>query len=523
MPKSAHHSSRIFSGPRILRVFLGIYFLAFLVFPLLTLFGTMLHTDVLSVLRGPVFLQALKNSLFTSFCTALGSTLIAFCMAFCLTRANVPFSGVFRGLFLLPMLVPSISLGTGLVMLLGRNGILTRLFSLSFSIYGPHGVIAGEILYTAPILFLLFLSALSQEDYTPHEAAISLGIPAPARLRSLTLSSLKGSFLAGAFLAFTLSLSDYGVPLSVGGKFPTLSTILYSEVAGKLDFGKGSVIGTLLLIPAFLAFLADQAREKSSAGRFVTSAFVPGNNRKRDRAALAFCAVTALVFALPFAAFLFLTFVKDYPLQMTFTAEHLLAVLQGKAARFLGHSLLISGCSALLGAALAFPVAYFAVRRPTPFSRLLHLLAIFPMAVPGMVLGLAFLLFFRKTPLYGTFTILICADTVHFFSSPYLMLCHTLEEQNENLEAVGETLGIPVRRLVLSVLLPACASSLRRLGAYFFINNMVTISAVSFLASSSTRPLSLLITQYADQLNLEGAAALSFVILLINLVFSRFL
>lgn len=502
----------------ILRAFLLLFFLVTLAGPLTALFLTMAESDVAGGVSGPVFSRALGNSLRVSALTSLLSVGIALLLALCQQRARVPGAALFRLFFLLPMLVPSVSLGSGLVMLFGRNGILTRLFSLPFSIYGFHGVLLGELLYTVPILFLLFCDALSQEDFTCHEAAKALKIPPFARFVSLTLPALKGSLLAGAFLAFNLSIADYGVPLAVGGKFPTLATILYSEVAGKLDFGTGSVIGVLLLLPAFFAFLLDGARQRGTGQGFVTLSYRKEKAPGRDLAAFSLSAFFGLLFALPFAAFLCLAFVEDYPLNLSLTLTHLLAVFQGKSARYLAHSLGISAGAGLLGCLLAFPAAYGAVRRPSPASRMLHLLALFPMAVPGMVLGLSFLLFFRKTPLYGSFAILVLANTLHFFSTPYLMLCHTMEEQNDNLEDVGKTLGIPERQLLLAVFLPACLPTLITMFSYFFVNSMVTISAVSFLSASGTRPLSLLVTQYADQLNLEGAAALSFLLLLLNLL-----
>ena len=139
-------------------------------------------------------------------------------------------------------------------------------------------------------------------------------------------------------------------------------------------------------------------------------------------------------------------------------------------------------------------------------------------SVPGLVLGLAFVLAFKGTVLYGSVWLLILTGVLHFFTTPYYLLYQALQKLSSELEHAGQTLGIPPLRMIFGVLLPQCAGTLTDMAAYFFINSTITISAVSFLASASTRPLSLLVVQYSDQLNLAGAAYLSFLILCVNLL-----
>ena len=140
------------------------------------------------------------------------------------------------------------------------------------------------------------------------------------------------------------------------------------------------------------------------------------------------------------------------------------------------------------------------------------------MAVPGLVLGLSFVLAFKGTALYGTVWILILAGVLHFFTTPYNLLYQSLQKLSSELESVGSTLGIPPLRLIFDVLLPQCAGTLADMAAYFFVSSTVTISAAAFLSTASTRPLALLVVQYSDQLNLSGAAYLSFLILAVNLL-----
>ncbi|WP_343008496.1 hypothetical protein [Parolsenella catena] len=101
------------------------------------------------------------------------------------------------------------------------------------------------------------------------------------------------------------------------------------------------------------------------------------------------------------------------------------------------------------------------------------------------MLGLSYMLFFKGSPLYGTIGILIMVNLVHFFASPYLMAYNALNKLNGSLESVGQTLGIPRKRMVLDVFLPQTRGTVVEMASYSFVNRMVTISAVAFSSQTS--------------------------------------
>jgi len=139
-------------------------------------------------------------------------------------------------------------------------------------------------------------------------------------------------------------------------------------------------------------------------------------------------------------------------------------------------------------------------------------------AVPGVVLGLSCVLAFRRAPFYGGLLILVMVNLGHFSSSPYLMICNSLSKLNENLEAVAETLQIDRFAMVKDILIPQCRGSLVEMASYFFVNCMMTISAVSFLSSAASKPVSLMINQFEAQAQLECASVVSLMILVANLL-----
>ena len=206
---------------------------------------------------------------------------------------------------------------------------------------------------------------------------------------------------------------------------------------------------------------------------------------------------------------------EKYPVQTTLTLRHLREFWTPQVRAGLRNSVLLGLGTAAVGTATA---ALVTARYANRAARWVHTLSVLLMAVPGLVLGLSFVLAFKGTALYGTVWILILAGVLHFFTTPYNLLYQSLQKLSSELESVGSTLGIPPLRLIFDVLLPQCAGTLADMAAYFFVSSTVTISAAAFLSTASTRPLALLVVQYSDQLNLSGAAYLSFLILAVNLL-----
>lgn len=140
------------------------------------------------------------------------------------------------------------------------------------------------------------------------------------------------------------------------------------------------------------------------------------------------------------------------------------------------------------------------------------------MAIPGIVLGLAYMMFFKGSIIYGTIGILIMVNLVRLFASPHLMAYNTLNKLNASLEAVGQALGIPRRRMILDVFIPQASGTIVEMASYFFANRMVTISAVAFLANVSHMPLALLISDFDTQMLVECAALASIVIFVVIVI-----
>ncbi len=513
--------NRILQKPErtdLVKLVLALVFISAVFTPLIHMFMHMDAKSIDRVIHTPNFLQAVQNSLLSAVVSTVITVCIAFFLAICIQRTNIRFKSIFGIIFTLPMLIPSISSGMGLVILFGNNGLITRLLNLETSIYGLWGIVTGSVMYAFPVAYLMLADVIRYEDGSPYEAAQVLGIPKHRQFTAIMLPYLRKPLISVVFSIFTLIITDYGVPLMVGGKFTTIATVMYQEVIGQLDFGKGAVYGSVLLIPAVIAFIIDLTNKDKGKSGFVTKPCRISDGKPAKLFSYLYCGAISVLTILPLVAFVLLSFTANYPRDLSFSTANIVKALNLKAGTYLINSVIIALLTAVVGVILAFGTAYLSARLKSGVSRFLHLSSMTSAAIPGIVLGLSYVLTFNKTPVYGTILILVMVNVIHFIASPYLMMYNSLSKINENLEGVAETLAIRRFYLIKDIFLPQCKFTLMEMFSYFFVNCMMTISAVSFLATTANKPLSLMINQFEAQMQLECAAVVSLMILGVNLL-----
>lgn len=493
------------------------FLLVGVVMPLVTLIANISGSDIAKVVSSSQFQPMMIHSLVATTLATLISVCLALALAWCVNRTRIKGKALFSILFTLPMLIPSISHGMGLVLLLGDNGILTNALGLDIGLYGYPGIIIGSILYSFPVAFLMLTDIFKYEDYTVYEAAQVLGLSKAQQFLRITLPNLKGSLISVIFAVFTMIFTDYGVPLVVGGKLMTLPVYMYREVIGLLDFSKGAIIGVILLIPAFIAFFLDLKSEDSGNASTITRPFQIEKNPRRDFLAYGLCILTVVFISLPILAFAYLSVVKQFPIDMSFSLDNVKQAMDLGVMIYLKNALAIALVTSLIGSLIIYFTAYITARSPKTLTNLaIHLISLMTLAIPGVVLGLCYVLFFKGSMIYGTLIILVLVNSVHFFASPYLVAYHSLHKFNENLEDIAATMGISKLRMLKDVYLPSTKESLLEVFSYLFVNCMVTISAVSFLANFKNLPIALLIPQFDAQSLIEATAFVSIIILVVN-------
>lgn len=489
-----------------------------LILPICFMLANITAADIKSVFSAIDISQVLLNSFTVSLTATVLTVVTAYLLAVAVERTEIKGKKLLGIIMLIPMLIPSISHGMGLVIFFGNNGIIKRFFGISTSIYGFWGIVLGSFLYSLPVAYIMLRDIMKYENGSPYEAARVLGISKWHRFTGITLPFLRKPLISVVFSVFTMVITDYGVPLMVGGKYKTIAVVMYQQVIGQLEFGKGSVYGVILLIPAVIAFLFDLFNKDKGNSGFVTVPVAPSDSRLSRVLAYIFCTAISIFILLPISSFAVLGFSKKYPIDMSFSFDNIKRVIALGGDKYLLNSIIVALAVAVLGSVIAFITAYFTARMKSGLSKLLHLVSITAMAVPGIVLGLSYAIFYHTSAIYGTLVILIMVNVIHFIASPYMMMYNSLAKINENLEEVGKTLGVSRLRMVKDVFLPQSISTLAEMFLYFFVNSMMTISAVSFLASPDTKPISLMINQFEAQMQLGNTGIVSLLILAINLL-----
>ncbi len=507
-----------FNKTDLTKILLSIMFIIFVFLPLFNMFMNIDIDSINKVIHSANFKTVIMNSLFSTTLATIITIIIAYGLALCTERVNIKYKSIFSVIFLIPMLIPSISHGMGLIFLFGNNGILTNLFNLKSGIYGLKGIILGSVIYTFPIAYLMFVDIMKYQDASSYEAAEVLNIPKWNQFTQITVPYFRRPFISVFFAIFSMIITDYGVPLMIGGRYTTLSVVMYQEVIGRLNFGIGSVYGVILLVPAVIAFIADILNKDKGSINFVNKPFEPDNTKWKKILSYLFCVFISMVTLIPIFSFVILAFVKKYPFDMSLTLDNISKTLNIHTGEYLLNSIIIALLVATIGVIIAFLSAYMSARMVSKTSRFLHLSAITSNAIPGVVLGLSYVLTFKRSFIYGTIAILIMVNTIHFIASPYLMIYNSLSKLNKNLESVGLTLGINRIYMIRDIFIPTCRKTIFEMFSYFFVNSMMTISAVSFLATTINKPISLMITQFEAQMMLECAAVVSLAILFVNLL-----
>jgi len=455
-------------------------------------------------------------ALSASICTA-----IAFVYAYALTLSCLRWKPFFRGVALLPLLAPSLLMAISLVYLFGNQGLLKGWFGIG-SIYGETGIVIGSVLWTLPHGLLILSTALATTDGRLYEAAQTLGAGRWRIFFTVTLPAARYGLVMALTVVFVLVVTDFGVPKVVGGQASVLATDLYKQVVGQQNFRMGAVVGVLLLLPAVLSFWVERSvgRRQSAALTVRATPYEPQPHAATDAALLLFCSAVAGVLLTVIGVAVFASVATYWPYDLTPTLKNYdFDQTDGGGWGTYGNSLWIASCTAVLGCAVAFTLAWLVdkPRRHGAARQLLHGMATLPLAVPGLALGLGYILFFNRpgNPLngmYATMSILVVCTVVHFLAVAHLSLLTALRQLDREYELVAESLGVPAWRTAWRVHLPVCLPALLEVAGYFFVNAMTTVSAVVFLYAPHTQLASVAVLNMDDAGDVAPAAAMAVLI-----------
>jgi len=463
----------------------------------------------------PRMFRSLTNSLYVSLITTLITTVLAFFFAYGLTRTTIPGKNLFYTVSTFPLIAPSIIQGLALILLFGRNGLITRhLIHTDWNIYGATGIIVAECLYCFPNALFILYTTLSAVDTRLDEAAQSLGASALKTFYKVTLPSTKYGIASAAALVFNLTITDFGVPVVIGGNYSVLATEIYQQVIGMQRFDLGATISVILLIPSMGAFLLNYYLTKKSYALISGQArpFLQPSRPFKKWLFTLYCWVPTLFILIVFVTVFAGSVVKTWPYDFSLTLKHFdfpslggnaplwtnfwASVLEGEWKSLIAYkyapiwnSLWVSILVAIGGASLTLLAGYIVEKKRPKGEGILYALSVLPAAIPGTVMGLGYILAFNKPYflIYGTFWIIIINIIICNFTLGTLSSIANLKQIDRSIEEAAVSLGANPIATFTRVVFPLTKTAFFSNVTFFFMRAMTTISAVIFLVSAKVK------------------------------------
>ena len=472
------------------------------------------------------YLKTFGRTMALGVVVAVISTFIGYIFAFTITRTNVPCKGFLKTIATLPILSPPFILSLSIIFLFGKQGLITKelLHIEGNDVYGMGSLIVVQVISFFPIAYMTLSGILSSIDASVEDAACNMGANRWRTFWTVTFPLSLPGIISGCLLVFIQSLEDFSNPATIGGDFTTLSVEVYQIINGTYDMRKGSVLALLMLVPAMVAFLLNKywVNKKS----FVTVTGKPTQARKMmDEPHIkwplfAFCMLVAAIIILFYGTVVFGSFVQTWGYNYSLTLDQYSRALQ-QGWDSLQNSMILGLIAALLGGLLGMVIAYITAKRNYYGKRFIEVSSVLMFAVPGTVLGIAYILAFNTGFLVLTGTAAILVIVFVFRNMPVAIESGTttlLQIDNSIEEAstiLGAGSGYSFRRITLPMLRNAFFSGI----VYSFVKAITAVSAVIFLVSPRWNLVTSKIYTLFDQAKYSQAAAFVTMMVVILLVF----
>ena len=449
------------------------------------------------------------NSFFLALLVGAGTTVLGLAFALVATRTNFPAKRLLRQLTLLPIITPPFVVGLAIILLFGRSGTVTQFVADALGleagrwIYGLAGVWFAQMLAFTPIAFLVLIGVVQGVSPSLEEAAQTLRADRWTTFRTVSLPLMRPGLANAFLLGFIESLADFGNPLVLGGNYDVLSTeIFFAIVGAQHDPGRAAALAIVLLGLTLFAFFVQQrwlgrkvytsVTGKGDAGLPLT--LPPWVKRLCYAVVIPWAVLTAIMYAMILVG----GFVEIWGRDHSFTLRHYEAafgivqgdhglVWSGSAWNSFFTTIQIAAISAVPTAFIGLLTAWLLVRQAFALKRLFEFATMLSFAIPGTVIGVAYILAFNVPPLELTGTGMILIISFIFRNLPVgvrggiaalAQIDKALDEASLTLRATNFT---TLRRIVLPLLRPALLAAL----VYSFVRAMTAISAVIFLVSAN--------------------------------------
>ncbi|MCX7365274.1 MAG: iron ABC transporter permease [Alphaproteobacteria bacterium] len=448
------------------------------------------------------------NTLVLALCCGAGTTALGLAFALIATRTGFRFKRTLRVLTVLPIITPPFVIGLALILVFGRSGLVNQLLDWSFGIqatrwiYGFQGVLLAQLFAFTPVAFLVLIGVVEGVSPTLEEAAQTLRADRWSTFATVSLPLMRPG-LANAFLVgFIESIADFGNPIVLGGDYGVLSTEIYFAVVGaQLDYGRAAALGILLLAFALGAFflqrrVVGQGSYATISGKGDSGLPTPLPDAARRAAqwvALPWAAFTFVLYGFAFVGGLVKVWGRDYTptldhyakaFSIERTADGLL--WSGAAWNSFWTTVKLAAIAAPLTAALGLIAAWILVRQRFAGRAALEFATMLSFAVPGTVIGVAYVFAFNVPPIEITGTAMIIVLCFVFRNMPVGVRAGVaaMSQIDRSLDEASATLRGRAPQTLVYVVLPLLRPAIVGALVYGFVRAVTTVSAVVFLVTA---------------------------------------
>lgn len=477
-----------------------------------------------NVFQGRDFGKIFATSVGIAMLSAVITTILAFILAYSIHFTNIhkALKKIIKALAVMPMLLPTITYGFAIIYTFGKQGLLTKVLGRQlFDVYGLSGLLIGYVIYTLPVSFMLINNTMGYIDKKYLVVSRVMCDHASQTFYQTILRPLYGTLAASVIQCFFLSFTDFGIPASVGGRIDVVAGVLYNEMLGSVpNFNNGAVVAIMMLLPSVISIAVLSYLERYNIRYNKVSEIEIKKSAARDVIFIVISGFILLCVLTVFAVIAIVPFVREWPYRMTFTIEHFAAVFSDQAlVKVVKNSILTAVLTAVTGSLVAYGAALITARSAIfhKCKKIIESISLVTNTVPGMVLGIAYLLTFTGTGLQNTIAIIIFCNIIHFFSTPYLMMKSSLEKMNASWETTARLMGDNWLKTVLRVVTPNAIATILEVFSYYFVNAMVTVSAIIFITGARTMVITAKIKELQHYAKFNEIFVLSLLILILNI------
>jgi iron(III) transport system permease protein len=477
----------------ILAAFLFLLLAFFLLYPIIAV--------LLKSLRGPsgftlqyfqaffsksYYFQSLYNTLLLGAINTVICLVIGFCLAYMTTRGPWILRKPLKIITLIPLIAPPYLFALSLIILLGRNGLVTRMFDLHWQLYGFSGVVISQTLAFIPLAYMMIENTLMSLNPNLEESASDMGASETTILRTITIPLLAPGLLKAALLIFVMTIAEFGNAAILGGRTPFLAPDTYTVITGESDFNMGSVLSVILIAPCILIFFIHTYMLEGK--KFTTIGGKPVASEPRKISPLIkvpFIIISAGAAGAILACFGVVLVASFYKILGVTHNAVLSNYLDFTSNRAIYNSIRVSFVAAVIGAIIGVLLAYVIVRGKFFGRTFIEMVSLSGFALPGTVLGIGYLLAFSAPPLQLTGGIMILAlNCVFRFLAvgveAGISKLHQIHIEIEEASAdLGASFLTTFYKVVLPIMFPAFIAGF----IYTFMTAIVSLSAVVFLVS----------------------------------------